>query len=329
MNTDLRNFDEIGPGDGDVVGGKGLSLGLLARAGFPVPPGFCVTSAVHRRHRNEGIVNQPEVTALVRNAYQQLGEGPVAVRSSATAEDGAVTSFAGQQETILGVSGAEAVCAAIDRCWASLDNERARAYRRKQGVDEDGLAMAVVVQRLVDAEVAGVLFTRNPLDPAGQTMLVEASWGLGESVVSGKVMPDRFRLDHATGKVLDRQIAVKTHLLTGQDLSFRALVPAEKQNIACLDDACLAQLADLGRRVEAYYKEPRDVEWAWCEGGDRRPGRPRRTDRHRLEPIQPVRGAARADAAHLGHCPPIHVRQRRLRADVSRPWLRPRSLPGR
>jgi len=263
MNTDLRTFDEIGPEDTDVVGGKGLSLGLLARAGLPVPPGFCVTSAVHRRHRGQGVGNQPEVAAQIRSAYQQLGEGAVAVRSSATAEDGALTSFAGQQETILGVSGAEAVCAAIDRCWASLDNERARAYRRQHGIDEDGLAMAVVVQRLVPAEVAGVLFTRNPLDPEGRTMLVEASWGLGESVVSGKVMPDRFRLDHASGKVLDRQIAVKTQQVTAAGTE---TVPAEKQSVPCLDDACLAQLADLGRQVEAFYKGPRDVEWAWAAG---------------------------------------------------------------
>jgi rifampicin phosphotransferase len=263
MNNDLRSFDEIGPGDGDVVGGKGLSLGLLAQAGLPVPPGFCLTSAVHRRHRGQGVSSQPDVAALIRSAYQQLGEGVVAVRSSATAEDGAVTSFAGQQETILGVQGAEAVCAAIDRCWVSLDTDRARAYRRHQGVEEAGLAMAVVVQRLVDAEAAGVLFTRNPLDPAANTMLVEASWGLGESVVSGKVMPDRFRLDHASGQVLDRQIAVKTQQLTAAG---QQPVPVEKQKIACLDDAGLAQLADLGRQVEAFYKGPRDVEWAWADG---------------------------------------------------------------
>ncbi len=262
MNSDVRTFDEIGPGDGDVVGGKGLSLGLLARAGLPVPPGFCVTSAVHRRHRGQNVGAQP-VAEQIRSAYQRLGEGAVAVRSSATAEDGAVTSFAGQQETILGVSGAEALCAAIDRCWASLDTDRARAYRRHQGVDETGLAMAVVVQRLVNAEAAGVLFTRNPLDPAGQTMLVEASWGLGESVVSGKVMPDRFRLDFATGQVLERTIATKTQQITGAG---QEAVAAEKQGIACLDDASLAQLADLGRQVEAFYHGPRDVEWAWAEG---------------------------------------------------------------
>src|SRR5207237_10525729 len=175
---------------------------------------------------------------------------PVAVRSSATAEDGAVTSFAGQQETFLGVRGDGEVCAAVGKCWASLDTERAVAYRRRQGVSDDGLAMAVVVQRLVPAEVAGVLFTRDPLDVTGTQMLVEASWGLGESVVSGRVHPDRFHLDRETGAVLDRHINAKTTMWTsagGQE------VAKDKQTQACLSDEQLRALAELGRRVEAFY----------------------------------------------------------------------------
>src|SRR5947209_9713894 len=205
--SDLRSFDEIAATDTDTVGGKGQSLGVLFNAGLPVPPGFCVTSAAYRRLAGRPPRDEPDLAAAVADAYRRLGGGPVAVRSSATAEDGAVTSFAGQQETVLGVTGTDAVCAAVARCWASLDSERAAAYRRKQGVSDDGLAMAVVVQRLVNAEVAGVLFTRDPLDVTGTQMLVEASWGLGESVVSGRVHPDRFHLDRATGKVLDRHIS--------------------------------------------------------------------------------------------------------------------------
>ena len=123
--------------------------------------------------------------------------------------------------------------------------------------------MAVVVQRLVPAEVAGVLFTRDPLDPEGKRMLVEASWGLGESVVSGKVAPDRYHLDRETGGVVEQHIAAKTVQVTAAGTSE---VPAEKQTQACLDAARLAELAELGRRVEAFYNEPRDVEWAWAEG---------------------------------------------------------------
>src|SRR5206468_1519482 len=166
-----------------------------------------------------------------------------AVRSSATAEDGAVTSFAGQQETILGVSGEAALLDAIERCWASLNTERAVAYRRRQGVAEDGLAMAVVIQRLVESEVSGVLFTRDPLDAEGRRMLVEASWGLGESVVSGAVTPDRFYLEPQTGAVLERQLGIKTTLLTPKG---RQSVAAPMQDQACLDDRQLAELADVG-----------------------------------------------------------------------------------
>jgi rifampicin phosphotransferase len=261
--TDLRTFEQIGPGDADAVGGKGLSLGRLAGAGLPVPPGFCVTTAAYRRLRGQPPELGPDFLRQFHEAYERLGGGPVAVRSSATAEDGAVTSFAGQQETFLGVCGEDAVCDAVARCWASLDTERAVAYRRRQGVSEAGLAMAVVVQRMVHAEVAGVLFTRDPLDAEGRRMLVEAAWGLGEGVVSGRVAPDRYHLDRATGQVLERHVGMKAVEVTAEG---EREVPAERQHLPCLDDARLAELAELGRRVEALYGEARDVEWASAEG---------------------------------------------------------------
>src|SRR5438105_10013627 len=155
--SELRAFDQIGPGDVAEVGGKGLSLGLMTRAGLPVPPGFCITSAAHRRLRGNPPHKDDSLAEAIRAAYRHLGGGSVAVRSSATAEDGASTSFAGQQETILGVSGEQELLDAVARCWDSLESERSRAYRRQQGVRTNGLAMAVVVQRLVPAEVAGVL----------------------------------------------------------------------------------------------------------------------------------------------------------------------------
>jgi rifampicin phosphotransferase len=261
--TDLVPFEQIGPGDADAVGGKGLSLGLLASAGLPVPPGFCVTAAAFRRARGKPLAEQPDLSEPLAAAYRALGGGPVAVRSSATAEDGAVTSFAGQQETILGVVGENAVRDAVARCWASLDTERAVAYRRKQGVGDEGLAMAVVVQRLVPAEVAGVLFTRDPLDPSGRRMLVEASWGLGEAVVSGRVTPDRFALDRASGAVVERQVHDKAVEVTADGPRD---VPPERRTQPCLDDARLKELAELGRRVEDFYGAPRDVEWAYAGG---------------------------------------------------------------
>jgi pyruvate,water dikinase len=263
MMNDLRTFEEVQPGDVAGVGGKGLSLARLAAAGLPVPPGFCITTAAYRRLRGQPLQSDPQLVEQIDAAYRRLGAGAVAVRSSATAEDGAAVSFAGQQETILGVTGEPAVRDAIGKCWESLHGERALAYRRRQGIGEESLAMAVVVQELVAAEIAGVLFTRDPMDPDGKRMLVEASWGLGEAVVSGKVMPDRYHIDRATGKVLDRHITHKAVEITPAG---EREVEVERRDRPCLDDARLSELAELARRVEELYGGPQDVEWAWADG---------------------------------------------------------------
>lgn len=257
--SEIRTFAEIAEDDADAVGGKGLSLGLLARAGLPVPPGFCVTTAAHRAHTNHTL--SESLRQQIAESYRRLGGGAVAVRSSATAEDSTAASFAGQQETFLGVSGEREVCDAVGRCWASLHSERAKAYRQKQGVGE--MAMAVVVQTLVPAEVAGVLFTRDPLALDANRMVVEASWGLGETVVSGRVTPDRFILDWSDGNEIEKHLGHKTveRLSNGE-----AAVSDERQKQFCLTESQLIALAELGRKVEAYYGEPRDVEWAWANG---------------------------------------------------------------
>ncbi len=260
---DILPFSEI-PDDGEpLVGGKGLSLAQATRAGLPVPPGFCITTTAYRAACQTPLTAECPLGQAILAAYVALGGGLVAVRSSATGEDGVEMSFAGQQETILGVEGGPAVVAAVGRCWASLRTERAVAYRQRQGIGEDGLAMAVVVQRLVPAESAGVLFTSDPLDATGQRLLIEAAWGLGESVVSGRVQPDRFHLERTTGRVLERHVARKTEQVTARG---REDLPADRQERACLDDDQLSQLSDLARRVEAFYGEPRDVEWAWADG---------------------------------------------------------------
>lgn len=259
---DILFFNEITDASANLVGGKGLSLGKTASAGLPVPPGFVVTTQAYRRLAERGIRADAGFVRAVANAYENLGGGLVAVRSSATAEDAADTSFAGQQETILGVQGHESLLDAIERCWRSLFTDRAVAYREKQNVDAAGLAMAVVVQTLVPAAVAGVLFTRDPLDSTGKRMLAEASWGLGEVVVSGRVQPDRFALDYATGVVLDRKLGSKAIRVTAKGEEH---VPPEEQRRYCLDDNALSQLAELGRKVESFYGDARDVEWAFAD----------------------------------------------------------------
>ena len=256
-------FDAIAEADAGRVGGKGLSLGKTANAGLPVPPGFVVTTETYRRLADRGARSDPGFIRALQDAYRDLGGGPVAVRSSATAEDAADTSFAGQQETILGVEGEDALINAVERCWRSLHIERAVAYRAKQGVDAAGLGMAVVVQQLVPAEAAGVLFTRDPLDPDGKRMLAEGSWGLGEAVVSGRVQPDRFKLDRESGVVLEKHLGLKSIRITK---SGEEHVPAAEQQEFCLSDTALSQLAELGRKVEDFYRDPRDIEWAFADG---------------------------------------------------------------
>jgi len=252
-------LNEIGDADAVRVGAKALGLAKSARAGLPVPPAFVVTTEPFRRLAERGARSDPAFVRSLATAYRDLGGGPVAVRSSALAEDSADTSFAGQQETILGVEGDEALVDALERCWRSLSSERVAAYRAKQGVDEEQSSMAVVVQQLVPAEAAGVLFTRNPLDREGKTMLVESAWGLGEVVVSGRVQPDLFTIDRETGAVVERQLGLKSIRITRS--GEQHVSPADQDRYSLKDDA-LATLADLGRRVEAFHGAARDVEWA-------------------------------------------------------------------
>lgn len=272
-----------------VVGGKALNLGKLLAAGFPVPHGFCLTTAAYERAVPAGLAElasqldaaaagpapdqparherapdeparqareliaaspvPPEVEAALRKAYAGLGDVPdeepaVAVRSSATAEDLPFASFAGQQDTYLGVVGADAMIDAVRRCWASLWSERAVAYRSANGVSHRDVGLAVVVQRQVDAATAGVLFTANPVTGTRTETVIDASPGAGQAVVSGTVNPDHFVLDTATAWVLHRT-AGGPH---------RGRPPS-------LSDAQLSELTSLGDRVQRLFGSPQDAEW--------------------------------------------------------------------
>jgi pyruvate,water dikinase len=259
--SDVLAFRAINPDATTQFGGKGVSLARLARAGLPVPPGFCLSTGLYARLVSAGVRSDSATWSAILAAYQELGGGLVAVRSSATAEDGATASLAGQQETVLGVQGEAALADAIVHCWASLHSERARAYRAQQGVTAGG--MGVVVQRLIAAEVAGVLFTRDPLQPDAGRMIVEASFGLGESVVSGAVTPDRFVLNAADGRMVEQHLGRKT---TRRDAAGTQPVTAEAQAQFCLSAEQLQALAALGRRVAEFEGGPRDLEWAWADG---------------------------------------------------------------
>jgi phosphohistidine swiveling domain-containing protein len=227
---DVLELTAIDPAQRELVGGKAAGLAALIRLGERVPDGFCVTTEAHRR----GEVPRTEVLA----AYQRLGGGSVAVRSSATAEDLPDASFAGQQDTFLAIEGAEELLAAIRACWGSLHTERASAYRQAAGITHDTVRMAVVVQRMVDAEVAGVLFTANPLTGSRSESIIDAAAGAGAPLVGGAVRADHYVLD-------------------GTD-------PEER---GCLTPAQLKELREAGERLQRRLGAPQDLEWAYDHAG--------------------------------------------------------------
>jgi len=292
---------ELGKGNGALAGGKGANLGELLRARLPVPPGFVLTTAAYRQVVAANSL-QPEIerlaqaappddmTALtsaanaigalfakaimppavataIREAYASLREPPVAVRSSATAEDLPGASFAGQMETYLNIRGADAVLAAVRRCWASLWTARAISYRANQRISPAAVGLAVVVQELLAADAAGVFFTANPVNGRRDQMVIDGSWGLGEALVSGQVTPDRWVVDARSGAVLEAHVARKEVMTTRQETGTVTLpVPAALQEKPVLDEAQVAALSELGRRVAAHYGAPQDIEWAWAQG---------------------------------------------------------------
>ncbi|HWM06471.1 MAG TPA: PEP/pyruvate-binding domain-containing protein [Actinophytocola sp.] len=270
-----------------TVGGKGASLARLTRTGLPVPPGFHVTTAAYRTFadglRDEidtafaqatperaadtiatAFARRPVPAAVAAAIRRALPDGPVAVRSSATAEDQPGASFAGQHDTFLNVTGADAVLDAVRRCWASLWTARAIEYRARTGATSD--AIAVVVQELVPADAAGVLFTANPLTGARDELVVNATWGLGEALVGGHVIPDTYVLRRGGGE-LRREVNDKTVRTVRVDGGTREEpVPAALRRAPVLDPARTGELARLGERVAALYGIPMDVEWTLHNG---------------------------------------------------------------
>jgi pyruvate,water dikinase len=295
-------LDDLGSDDIDFVGGKGASLGEMTAAGLPVPPGFVVTAGSYREFiESTGIdeelfeavdVDAEDSTALaeaeahakeliletempqemrqgILDAYADLddGEAFVAVRSSATAEDLPDASFAGQQETFLNITG-EDLIDRVKRCWASLFTQRAIYYRQEQGFAHDVVDIAVVVQKMVDAEKSGVMFTSHP-STGEPKIIIEAAWGLGEAVVSGSVSPDNYVVDRETGEVLDATIADKKTMMerdaeTGTTIERE--VEEERREAQVLDDDAIADLIEIGKRAEDHYESPQDVEWAIVDG---------------------------------------------------------------
>ncbi|HLN63008.1 MAG TPA: PEP/pyruvate-binding domain-containing protein [Symbiobacteriaceae bacterium] len=299
-------FDQVDRDSLAWAGGKGANLGVMTRTGLPVPPGFVVSAEAYRLHlrsagleqkirgrlRETAMENLAAVEAAcaditgwitrtpvdsgqaeeIRNAYETLsnrvavGEVPVAVRSSATAEDLPDASFAGQQETYLNVLGTDELVDAVRRCWASLWGARAVAYRHRMGYDHMAVSLAVVVQAMVPSEVAGVMFTANPVTGARNQFVITGSYGLGESVVSGLVTPDTFVVS-TTGAVIERTLGSKEEQIRPTAVGTETLAtPLADRSRYCLSDLDLERLAELGRRVTAHYGAPQDIEWGLAGG---------------------------------------------------------------
>lgn len=301
----IVSFSQILPGDVARVGGKGMNLGALAQAGFPVPPGFCVDTEAYRRFvagcrafpelldrldrlGADDVAGVRELGARVREAllatplppevgraalaaHAELGvDHNYAVRSSATAEDLPGASFAGQQDTFLGVRGGDALLDAIRRCFASLFTDRAILYRARGGFGHRGVALAVVVQRMIAPDAAGILFTADPVTGHRKTLTIDAGFGLGEALVGGLVTADLYRVDRRARtikevRVGDKRVAIWP--LPGGGTRTEELSP-ERRHARVLDDAAIFALTELGERVEAHYGgAPQDLEW--CFEGDR------------------------------------------------------------
>jgi pyruvate,water dikinase len=297
-------FDEVTKNDIPLVGGKGANLGEMVHARIPVPPGFIVTADAYfkfleiagltneiRRHLKGLNVNDskklqeiaslikdiissapmpPDMVNKIKGAYLKLGGGLVAVRSSATAEDLPEASFAGQQRTFLNIQGEDEVVAAVQGCWGSLFEPRAIFYREEHGFDHFRVGIAVPVQKMVQSETSGVMFTVEPLSNDTTKILIEAICGLGEAIVSGDVTPDQYLLDKNGIRIVDKKIHKQEWQLVKDakapigelEPNIKIPVPPSKQAKQKLADKDIVALAKVGKMIEDLYKFPQDIEWA-------------------------------------------------------------------
>ena len=284
----------------ELVGGKGASLARMAAARLPVPPGFHVTTAAYRRYVEENHIGDKilavaaqadapsmheeasaqiqslieggtiadDIAGAICRHYETFGAGAaVAVRSSATAEDLPEMSFAGQMETYLNIHGEATLLEMVKRCWASLWTARAISYRARNGVAHEDVSIAVVVQKLVLADAAGVMFTANSLTGARDQVFINASWGLGEAIVSGKVTPDTIVVGKLRKKIVEQQIHQKDVMtVRTSEGTHEQPVPPSKRSQAVLRPAQVSELVRLGLKVEDLYGVPMDIEWALEHG---------------------------------------------------------------
>jgi rifampicin phosphotransferase len=291
----------------EQVGGKGLNLVKLFRAGFPVPNGFLIPTQCYRdfivengldSYLHEGLartdLTSPEslqtlsgeirtqfgqgsipqgIDSALEIAWRWLGAHPVAVRSSATAEDLPDMSFAGQQDTFLNVIGDDALLKAVIDCWSSLWTARAIGYRARNSIPQDDVALCVIVQNMIPSQASGVLFTANPLTGRRAETVIDATLGLGEALVGGHVEPDHYVVDSLTNRITHKFQGSKSLTITGKPEGGVITQKADQSSKQAIPEEVIHQLADLGERVADLYQFPQDIEWAWISGKDAQAGR--------------------------------------------------------
>jgi pyruvate, water dikinase len=298
MSKLCLTFAEICRDDVPTAGGKGANLGDMVCAGLPVPPGFVITSDAYRRmltssqldatiagmlttidwDNNQALMDMehkiralfttvimdPKLRSEIIQQYQALGDNiPVAVRSSATAEDLACASFAGQQSTYLNIYGEDELIEAVMQCWSSLFTCQAIYYRHRNGFDGTAVSMAVVVQKMINSEKSGVIFTVDPVSRNPYQAVIEGVYGLGEGIVSGTITPDHFKIDRDTHEISFQFLAPKTMMYTRDNCCgiCEVPVPDEWKQTPVLNEAELCLLAQMADRVERHFGSPQDIEW--------------------------------------------------------------------
>jgi len=295
-------FNDVGRNDVGLVGGKGANLGELTRAGLPVPPGFVVTAEAYFQFLRESAIEEgvtrllagldatdrallqrvsddikqligaasvpSDISTEIARARRQMSPGPVAVRSSATAEDLADASFAGQQSSFLNV-GSEALVGAVQDCWASLFETQAIAYRERRGLRHIDVGIAVVVQEMVQSQRSGVMFTMHPVTGDRDKIVIESVYGLGEACVSGVVTPDFYVVDkpsmgieEKTASHQERELVYNVSAEPGAECNDWIDIAPERGRLQKLTDEEIVTIGQLGRSVEEHYGTPQDIEWA-------------------------------------------------------------------
>ena len=284
----------------ETVGGKALNLARLAQAGFPVPGGFLIPVAAYQQFVEENRLSlkivaelagsfldqpsvletlsqairgwfaegvmSPDLAAEIQDAYRDLGRPAVAVRSSATAEDLPDVSFAGQQDTFLNVTGERALLKAVVECWSSLWTGRAIGYRHRNHIGQAGLGLAVIAQVMVPSQASGVVFTANPLTGLRSEMVIDATLGLGEALVSGKVEPDHYVVDMRSRQVVLKQLGSKALVIESLAGGGTLERMGDASQVQALPDEQILALAEMCQRVADEYFAPQDIEWAWAGG---------------------------------------------------------------